>query len=613
MRSICKIFFLLALLPGVCSAAALQDPYGICTHLSRSEWQFSGETFQALRQLGCRWIRTDFDWAQTEPTPGRWEFRHLDRLCAAAQKEHVNILPILDYDVPWAAPAWKNLDRWKHYVRTVVSRYPQLSYWEVWNEPNLPHFWPSPNPEHYALLLKETYTLLKQLNPSIKVLYAGTAGIPYPFIEASLKAGAGNFFDIMNIHPYNWQSPPEVLLHDLRKLRRLMRQYQIADKPIWITEVSWSTAGSRRIFPLLLPRVLQKIGCTPDTPIAVIHDPDRGISSIGTSYVKENLDLFRNITYLKLEELEQLDPKNYPLLVPSVTEGFPMAHFPQVLEYVRRGGTLLLSGGLPFYYDLRKNSAGTIQKIPVGDRFLKQLHVSWKTRWTTPEVPAKESWQRVTPEFSIPTALPFAPCSRFLTSEYLQQGDQLLPIIEAGNDKFHGMVAALYRLDSDLQGNVIVYTGTAGTEVTTETAQAEMLGRLYLIALSEGVERIFWFNLRSSERNPYNRDDFLGLVHADFTPKPSFLAYKTLREQLPPGSSRPELSSRESTYIARWIRPDRQPVFAVWSLAPMPPKLKISGRVSSVTNHLGESVRPSPIVPGSGILFIRGADQISFQ
>ena len=102
--------------------AVIQDPYGVCAHVSRGEWQFAPQTFQKMHEAGINWVRTDFDWKYSEPKQGSWNYSHLDRVIELAKKEKIHVLPILEYDVPWATPAWKHLDLWSGYVRNLVNR-----------------------------------------------------------------------------------------------------------------------------------------------------------------------------------------------------------------------------------------------------------------------------------------------------------------------------------------------------------------------------------------------------------------------------------------------------------------------------------------------------------
>lgn len=119
------------------AAETLDDPHGVCAHVSRAELAVAPQEFDRLREADIRWVRTDFDWSNIEKRQGDWNYAHLDKLTALAAGSGINLLPILDYDVPWATPAWKNPDAWGAYVRRTVSRYAkQLRYWEVWNEQN---------------------------------------------------------------------------------------------------------------------------------------------------------------------------------------------------------------------------------------------------------------------------------------------------------------------------------------------------------------------------------------------------------------------------------------------------------------------------------------------
>jgi endonuclease/exonuclease/phosphatase family metal-dependent hydrolase len=227
------------------------SPYAVCAHLSRGgEHQIAQQELKLMHQAGIGWVRADFDWSGVERQAGTWQFDHLDQTVAWAEAEGVRILPILDYDVPWARPAYKNLDKWLEYVRRVVTRYKdRIRYWEVWNEPNLEQFWhDKPNPADYAKLLKATHETIKQIDPELVVLLGGVSGIPWPYLEGIYEAGGKDSFDVMNVHPYRYPSSPEErpLYDDLVRLRQLMDKYGDKGKPIWITEVGWPTQQDRR-------------------------------------------------------------------------------------------------------------------------------------------------------------------------------------------------------------------------------------------------------------------------------------------------------------------------------------------------------------------------------
>ncbi|MHC4178531.1 MAG: endonuclease/exonuclease/phosphatase family protein, partial [Planctomycetota bacterium] len=224
---------------------------GVCAHISRGgEHRIARQELKLMRSAGIGWVRTDFDWSGVERQTGAWRFDHLDETVAWAEAAGVRILPILDYDVPWARPAHKHLDKWLEYVRRVVTRYKdRIKCWEVWNEPDLEGFWKDkPNPADYAKLLKATHETIKRIDPELIVLHGGVSGIPWPYLEGVYAAGGKESFDVLNVHPYRYPATPErrPLYDDLIRLRRLMEKHGDADKPIWITEMGWPTHQGRR-------------------------------------------------------------------------------------------------------------------------------------------------------------------------------------------------------------------------------------------------------------------------------------------------------------------------------------------------------------------------------
>lgn len=231
-------------------AADPPNPYGVCAHLPRGdEYATAEKELQRMRQMGIGWVRSDFSWGAVQHKKGGpWHFDHLDKVIGWAEANKVTILPILDYSVPWANPAHEHLDDWKAFVHAVVSRYhKRLRYWEVWNEQNLKQFWPNPDAAAYVKLLRVTHETIKAIDRDLVVVYGGTAGIPWEYIEATYQAAARDRFDVMNVHPYSWPAPPEGALYNhLLNLRERMTKHGDAKKPIWITEIGWPTHQGKR-------------------------------------------------------------------------------------------------------------------------------------------------------------------------------------------------------------------------------------------------------------------------------------------------------------------------------------------------------------------------------
>jgi hypothetical protein len=229
------------------------SPFGVCMHIGGGgeEYNQMPENLRMVHDAGIRWVRADFSWSSVESTQGTWNFDELDRVVAETQKQGLHILAPLLYDVPWANPAYEHLDAWLTYVEKVVTRYrDRVRHWEVWNEPNLfPRFWNKrDDAANYTLLLEATYKKIKEIDPQLVVVHAGTAGIPMDYIEKSFAAGSGKFFDKMAVHPYRppmntWDETVR-FKDDIDRLRALMAKYGLDRKDLWFTEMGMSSMTS---------------------------------------------------------------------------------------------------------------------------------------------------------------------------------------------------------------------------------------------------------------------------------------------------------------------------------------------------------------------------------
>lgn len=599
------------------------DPYGVCAHVSRGEFVIASKEFKLMRSAGINWVRTDFDWLRIQSAKGaEWNFKRLDELIALAKKSGMNVLPILDYDVPWATPAWKHLDLWREYVRRTVTHFQKdLRYWEIWNEENLASMWRDrPNAARYAELLKASYQEIKKIDPTLQVLYGGTAGIPMPFIEESLKAGAASGFDIMNIHPYRKDNVPEdALVKDIRDLRALLAKYGAGNKPLWITEIGWPTNQANSIFREIFIPVLEKAGFDlKQVKIACIHDPAYPFSTISSTLdFKKVFPMAKAVDAIPLKKLASLNPKEYPILVPSVDETFPMAYFDALESYVKKGGTLIFSRGVPLYYDLVKKADGRTEKVQVDDRYRNRLHIGWGAWWTDKAIPHNTTKTAIAPEFRDKVKMQDLPGEIFLTDKKLKKGDQLVPVLYGVRDSYRGVTSALFDLNSDLKGNIVVVTYKSSTGGSTEQFQAEVLPRTYLLAFSAGVQRLFWYEFQSPEGIAFDQESHFGIVHKDLSPKPAYIAYKTLAAMRPSGSTVPVVTiSPKGIYTAAWTRPDGKKVHAVWTARESKKcALAVRGTIESAAGYLGKklSVNASAFTATPQIVYLTGPESVTVK
>lgn len=99
----------------------------------------------------------------------------------------------------------------------------------------------------------------------------------------------------------------------------------------------------------------------------------------------------------------------------------------------------------------------------------------------------------------------------------------------------------------------------------SEEVQANRLPRIFLISYACGINKVFWYKSRSREIDSSDKEDFFGLWHKDYSPKPAFYAYQTLVRMCPDKSTRPKLVRHGNVYMASWKRPDGKKAWALWT------------------------------------------------
>jgi len=577
--------------------------YGICEHTSfTTDHARSARLYALMCEAGIGMTRTDFHWTALtgKNAAAPLNFTNFDRVVQAAKASDMALLPIVTASPSFSDPLYDHLDLWRDYVQALVSRYANtMRYWEIWNEHNFESEkqWGSKSQHetNYVATLRVAYEEIKRIDPSLTVVYGGTAHVPLDYIEKTLKCGAGAYFDVMNVHPYGSDTLPEAYLFEqMRGLKALMARYGQQNKPIWATEIGWPTVVAEKpwMYKALLPKAFQTLGIAPaKSTLGVLHDIDEGwLVQAPTFDLVGNLPAFASVRKVRLAELAALDVKACPVLIPCRGEIFPRAFFGDLVEYVRRGGTVLLPSGIPFGYDKAVRTQGKTDPAPYLAHVQKALHIEVNGWWSL--------GIKATEEIDVPGVTP--PTTkmkneRFLGERHLETGDSFTPLAfgVAGEKRYP--FAGFYKLNSSLKGNVIVFAAREGgvQEEVSRDLQAQILPRAYLILLSEGVEKIFWYKLSSSGDDVNgDREQNFGILDRAQAPKSAYKAYATLTRERPEGSSRPIITEADGVYRASWTRPDGKSVQTVWTAEDETPVTCETAAAATVraVNYLGEPV-----------------------
>ena len=195
-------------------------------------------------------------WPNLEPAKGQWEFSVLDKSLAIAQENHTEVMLTLGFTPSWASarpqervgynPGWAaepaRLEDWRSFVQTVATRYRgRIHIYEIWNEPNLDtHYWTGSVGQMVALVAA-AHDIIKSVDPSAIIVSPSPTGVTgLPWLSSFLTAGGGRYVDVIGYHFYVFPAAPEAMVSLIQSVEAIMREHQVAEKPLWDTEAGWS-------------------------------------------------------------------------------------------------------------------------------------------------------------------------------------------------------------------------------------------------------------------------------------------------------------------------------------------------------------------------------------
>jgi polysaccharide biosynthesis protein PslG len=279
-----------AAVPAGGSADAPRDFWGVVPIIDLSQGEIDrmgAGNVGAVRQLVL--------WEQVEPRPNEFDWRYPDFLVANAAEQGIEILPFL-----YGTPSWvKGVDcrglskeeckrvpplsprarrQWAEFLRAIVGRYGSggtfwsdttdaydppylpITAWQIWNEPSSKtYFQPHPDAGQYARLVKLSSRAIRAVDPEAEIVLAGVFTVPeggpryrvVPYLTELFRVrGIGKHFDIAAVHPYARTIPS--LRKQIKNARGVMRRAGLSDRPLWITELGWSSDPPSSVGPLLV-------------------------------------------------------------------------------------------------------------------------------------------------------------------------------------------------------------------------------------------------------------------------------------------------------------------------------------------------------------------------
>jgi hypothetical protein len=215
-----------------------------------------------LDRLGLDVVRVTLNWYRAEPRAGLYEWDRPDRLLRALRAR--GLQPVVTV---WGTPGWANGGRgpnvaplraedFQAFAQAAAERYPYVSQWIMWNEPNKATWLKPASPSAYVTrILNPGYRGVKAVNRRAKIAggvtgpRGGKGGMsPVEFIRGMDRAGA--LLDAYAHHPYPvfpgdtpFVGGCKCNVLTMARLERLLRIVDAAfpRARVWLTEYAYQT------------------------------------------------------------------------------------------------------------------------------------------------------------------------------------------------------------------------------------------------------------------------------------------------------------------------------------------------------------------------------------
>jgi hypothetical protein len=281
------------------AAAARKVPFGFFAvhwghEMAAAPIEVQDRQFALMARSGVEAIRTDFNWAATQPAPGDpVDFGGFDNTMRAAATHGIEVLPVVNEAPRWArafpsrekSPP-RNPGDFAALVAKLVERYgpagsfwnenPELPRWsirewQIWNEPHLASYWDAPERgpygylKAYGKLLRVSYRAIKARDRGARVVLAGITQRAWEEIEELYRVGRiKGAFDAAALQIFPQTVRRAGIATQL--FRDALSARGDARKPIYITEISWPASRGRT------PRVRWLAHETPRTMAAKLGE-----------------------------------------------------------------------------------------------------------------------------------------------------------------------------------------------------------------------------------------------------------------------------------------------------------------------------------------------------
>ena len=198
------------------------------------------KVYDKVAALGVKWIRLQSGWKKTERQEGIYDFSWLDKqvdsllergltpwLCLCYGNEVYDELASEYFGAVGCPPirTERAYNAWLKYVKVLIEHFKgRIEYYEIWNEAEGWWTWrPKSNPLEYAEFCVKTGKVIKEVEPSAKIITGSHYQNSMEFFNEEFANGVMEVSDAISYHSYDYDET--VSIQRIKAFRALTKCY----------------------------------------------------------------------------------------------------------------------------------------------------------------------------------------------------------------------------------------------------------------------------------------------------------------------------------------------------------------------------------------------------
>ncbi|MEG2670031.1 MAG: hypothetical protein RR957_06150, partial [Oscillospiraceae bacterium] len=221
----------------------------------------NGQVMEVFKKIGGSCTRWDPAWAWAEFAKGIYDFEEYETVHEMRGQYGAKVAPVI---ICYNNPIYDNTNSDKGAVDTpeevqgladfatnFAKNFPDITDYEIWNEPNAPGYWTGASVYEYTNVVKTVSSFMREEFPDTKI-YGGCIDVSKDGLRYSRDMFDMNvypFIDSFSVHPYYHPAlNDEAFPQRTRSYMEIMEEHG-GWKDVDLSEVGWRTSFDEKLSP----------------------------------------------------------------------------------------------------------------------------------------------------------------------------------------------------------------------------------------------------------------------------------------------------------------------------------------------------------------------------